>query len=126
MEKGWHGDPTASAADVPPLQTQHNGNGHNHRAQVHRECPAHLLARQVFNCPDGFISPRAKVVAADLNTTGAKDFIVYKIRVGDDSGREWTVSRRYRHFEVLHRQLRALPGYSSKLPAKRIFVHQKC
>ncbi len=65
------------------------------------------------------------MVAADLNTTGAKDFIVYKIRVGDDSGREWTVSRRYRHFEVLHRQLRALPGYSSKLPAKRIFVHTK-
>ncbi|KAG7671832.1 hypothetical protein Ndes2526B_g07257 [Nannochloris sp. 'desiccata'] len=72
----------------------------------------------------GFVGlPRARVVAADLNTSGAKDFVVYKIRVGDDSGREWTVSRRYRHFEVLHRQLRGTPYYKSKLPAKRIFIH---
>jgi len=75
---------------------------------------------------DGFIgSPRARVVAADLNTSGAKDFVVYRIRVGDDGGggREWTASRRYRHFEVLHRQLRSLSGYASKLPPKRIFFH---
>jgi hypothetical protein len=72
----------------------------------------------------GFIGlPRARVVAADLNTSGAKDLVVYKIRVGDDSGREWTVSRRYRHFEVLHRQLRGASYYKSKLPAKRIFIH---
>jgi hypothetical protein len=72
----------------------------------------------------GFVGlPRARVVAADLNTSGAKDFVVYKIRVGDDSGREWTVSRRYRHFEVLHRQLRGASYYKSKLPAKRIFIH---
>ena len=67
--------------------------------------------------------PRARVVAADLDTAGTKEFVIYKIRVGDDSGREWTVSRRYRHFETIHRQLRGTPTYRSKLPPKRIFIH---
>ena len=31
--------------------------------------------------------------------------VIYKIRVGDDTG-EWTVSRRFRNFETLHRALR--------------------
>jgi sorting nexin-13 len=33
------------------------------------------------------------------------------------------VSRRYRNFEVLHRQLRAYAAYRLKLPPKRIFIH---
>lgn len=45
-----------------------------------------------------------------------------QIRVADDAG-EWTVSRRYRNFEVLHRQLRAYAAYRLKLPPKRIFIH---
>jgi hypothetical protein len=69
--------------------------------------------------------PAARVAAADLRLSGAKDVVVYKIRVGDESGAEWTVSRRYRHFEVLHRQLRALPAYRLKLPPKRIFFHSQ-
>lgn len=63
-----------------------------------------------------------QVVAADLNTSGTKDYVEFKIRVADDSG-EWTVSRRYRQFESLHRQLRCYPCYRLKLPPKRIFVH---
>ena len=74
----------------------------------------------------GFVGvPTAKVVAADLNSSGAKDFVVYKIRVKDGRGIEWTVSRRYRHFEVLHRQLKGMSGYSYKLPPKRIFTHSQ-
>ncbi|KAL4430933.1 hypothetical protein ABPG75_006189 [Micractinium tetrahymenae] len=65
---------------------------------------------------------RAKVVAADLNTSGTKDYVEFKIRVADDAD-EWTVSRRYRQFESLHRQLRCYPCYRLKLPPKRIFVH---
>ncbi len=45
-----------------------------------------------------------------------------QIRVADNAG-EWTVSRRYRNFEVLHRQLRAYTAYRLKLPPKRIFIH---
>ncbi|KAK9807024.1 hypothetical protein WJX72_010915 [[Myrmecia] bisecta] len=68
--------------------------------------------------------PRAKVVAADLNSEGSKDFVMYKIRVADSAG-EWTVSRRFRSFESLHRQLRERPDYGLKLPPKRIFNHSQ-
>lgn len=53
---------------------------------------------------------RARVVIADLNAAGGKDYVVYQIRVADDVG-EWAVARRYRSFEVLHRQLKQLPCY---------------
>lgn len=33
------------------------------------------------------------------------------------------MSRRYRNFESLHRQLRSLAAYRLKLPPKRIFIH---
>ena len=55
--------------------------------------------------PDGL-----QVVAADLNSSGSKDYVVYRVRVADDVD-EWTVSRRYRNFETLHKQLKSLPGY---------------
>jgi len=70
--------------------------------------------------------PVATVVAAEIvNATGSflnSAFVVYSIRVGDDRG-EWTVSRRYRHFEQLHRALRSLNlnGFDAELPSKRYF-----
>lgn len=50
---------------------------------------------------------KAKVVAADSirSADSLKEVVVYKIRAADARG-EWTVSRRYSNFELLHRQLR--------------------
>eukprot|EP00887_Chlorella_sp_A99_P005446 scaffold1.g5446.t1 len=67
-------------------------------------------------------TPQVDVVAADLNTSRSKAFVVFKIRVADAVG-QWTVSRRYRQFETLHRQLRIHPAYRLRLPPKRIFHH---
>ena len=61
-----------------------------------------------------------QVVAAELRTEGSKDVVIYKIRVADASG-EWTVSRRFRNFETLHRALREMAAYRLRLPAKKIF-----
>ena len=63
------------------------------------------------------------MVAAELSTEGSKDVVIYKIRVADASS-EWTVSRRFRNFETLHRALRESPAYRLRLPAKRIFSQQ--
>lgn len=65
-----------------------------------------------------------QVVAADLHSEGSKDVVLYKIRVADSSGEEWTVSRRFRNFETLHRALREHAAYRLRLPAKRIFSQQ--
>lgn len=70
----------------------------------------------------GFIGhPRACVVAPEINNNGRREYVVFKIRVADESG-EWTVTRRYRNFEALHKLLRELPNYHQmqlRLPPKR-------
>ena len=47
-----------------------------------------------------------------------------QVRVADAEA-EWTVSRRFRNFEALHRALRGVPAYRLRLPAKRIFPHNQ-
>jgi hypothetical protein len=70
--------------------------------------------------------PVCQVVTAEIvNAHGAftaREFVVYSIRVGDNRG-EWTISRRYRHFEQLHRHMRGVKGYTMTLPPKRLFFH---
>ena len=66
--------------------------------------------------------PVCHVVNAEIRCSGTREFVVYSIRIGDDRG-EWTVSRRYRHFEQLHRHIRNSKGYNIRLPPKRIFFH---
>mmetsp|Transcript_13710 Transcript_13710/g.41406 ORF Transcript_13710/g.41406 Transcript_13710/m.41406 type:complete len:1265 (+) Transcript_13710:304-4098(+) len=71
----------------------------------------------------GFIGrPLAKVVAAELTSGGSKEVVMFIIRVADDRG-EWTLARRFRHFESLHRSMRGYPAYKGRLPPKRIFFH---
>ncbi|KAF6266509.1 PXA domain-containing protein [Scenedesmus sp. NREL 46B-D3] len=67
---------------------------------------------------------RAQVVSADMLDLDGKDFIVYKVHVADDRG-EWTVTRRYRHFEALHKRLKDAPHYKdlpASLPPKRLLT----
>lgn len=63
--------------------------------------------------------PRTKVVAAEINAERrSREYVVFNIRVHDDT-REWTVLRRYRNFEQLHKQLRNAYKYDGSLPPKR-------
>ena len=68
----------------------------------------------------GFLgTPSAAVVAAHVDTSGAKDVALFLVRVADGRG-EWAVARRHRHFEAMHRALReAVPGYRLRPPTKR-------
>lgn len=65
-----------------------------------------------------------QVVAAELISEGSKDVVIYKIRVADGTG-EWTVSRRFRNFEALHRTLKEVPSFRVRMPAKRVFTHSQ-
>ncbi len=56
-----------------------------------------------YSCLLVLMSPQ--IVTAELKAESNRDVVIYKIRVGDDTG-EWTVSRRFRNFETLHRALR--------------------
>jgi len=59
--------------------------------------------------------PRARVCAPEINSSGGREYVVFKIRVADQTG-EWTVTRRYRNFEALHKILRDLPAYQELQP----------
>eukprot|EP00803_Ostreobium_quekettii_P004985 evm.model.scf_463.2 EVM.evm.TU.scf_463.2 scf_463:20967-31329(+) len=76
--------------------------------------------------PSSFVGwPRARVVAPEFKVVGSKEYVVFKIRVADDEG-EWTVARRYRNFEALHKKLRDIAEYrnlGAKLPPKRYLLH---
>jgi len=67
--------------------------------------------------------PFTNVVAAELNNERrSREYVVFNIRVNDDA-REWTVLRRFRNFEQLHRRLRGVHGFAGSLPPKRYFFH---
>ncbi|GMH39284.1 hypothetical protein BSKO_07182 [Bryopsis sp. KO-2023] len=73
--------------------------------------------------------PRARVGVHEMvyDDGGRKRYVVFKIRVADDTG-EWTVARRYRNFEALHKSLRDHPVYQElglKLPPKRFLLHSQ-
>ena len=67
-----------------------------------------------------------QVVAAELNNAGSREIVMFIIRVADDSG-EWSVARRFRNFETLHRAMRGCGGHdasASRAPASVTRVDQ--
>lgn len=66
------------------------------------------------------------MVAAEINgERRSREYVVFNIRVHDNT-HEWTVLRRFRNFEQLHKQLRNTYKYGGSLPPKRyIFASHK-
>lgn len=77
---------------------------------------------------------RCKVLGANFVKSDSKTIAVYSISVTDNENRTWSIKRRFRHFEELHRRLKVLPEYSLHLPPKRFlsssldasFVYERC
>lgn len=69
---------------------------------------------------DGFVGhPTAVVLTAEVGPAG--QYVIYKIRVGDNEAK-WTIGRRFKHFEGLDKRLRESSGAYRKshvrLPGK--------
>ncbi|XP_028791905.1 uncharacterized protein LOC114747725 isoform X2 [Neltuma alba] len=61
---------------------------------------------------------RCEVLGANIVKSGSGTFAVYSISVTDVNNRSWTIKRRFRHFEELHRRLKESPDYNLHLPPK--------
>jgi len=63
----------------------------------------------------------AAALRVEIDGSGPSSYAVY-VCEGRDEGEQWTVRRRFRNFELLHRRLRARLGarYASSLPPKRL------
>ncbi|KAK4754305.1 hypothetical protein SAY87_002409 [Trapa incisa] len=67
---------------------------------------------------DSFLKLRCEVLGANIVRSGSKTFAVYSLSVTDANNNSWSVKRRFRHFEELHRRLKAFPEYNLHLPPK--------
>ncbi|KAG6727897.1 hypothetical protein I3842_02G146900 [Carya illinoinensis] len=59
-----------------------------------------------------------QVLGANIVKSGSKTFAVYSISVADVDNNSWSIKRRFRHFEELHRRLKYFPEYNLHLPPK--------
>lgn len=67
---------------------------------------------------DTFLKLRCEVLGANTVKSGSGTFAVYSIAVTDANNNSWSIKRRYRHFEELHRRLKEFPEYNLSLPPK--------
>lgn len=77
---------------------------------------------------------RCKVLGANFVKSDSKTIAVYSISVTDNDNHTWSIKRRFRHFEELHRRLKDFTEYSLSLPPKRFLsssldssvVYERC
>ncbi|CAH2037555.1 unnamed protein product [Thlaspi arvense] len=67
---------------------------------------------------DSFAKLRCEVLGANIVKSSSKMFAVYSVSVTDESNHSWSIKRRFRHFEELHRRLKVFPEYNLHLPPK--------
>ncbi|KAH7547284.1 hypothetical protein FEM48_Zijuj01G0293400 [Ziziphus jujuba var. spinosa] len=67
---------------------------------------------------DSFYKLRCEVLGANIVKSGSKTFAVYSISVTDVNNNSWSIKRRFRHFEELHRRLKEFSEYNLHLPPK--------
>ncbi|XP_043697041.1 uncharacterized protein LOC122647792 isoform X2 [Telopea speciosissima] len=67
---------------------------------------------------DSFLKLRCEVLGANIVKSDSKTFAVYSISVTDANNNSWSIKRRFRHFEELHRRLKEFPQYNLNLPPK--------
>uniref|UniRef100_A0A2P2MMH5 Uncharacterized protein n=1 Tax=Rhizophora mucronata TaxID=61149 RepID=A0A2P2MMH5_RHIMU len=67
---------------------------------------------------DSFFKLRCEVLGANIVRSGSKTFAVYSISVTDVNNNSWSIKRRFRHFEELHRRLKEYSEYCLHLPPK--------
>ncbi|KAK7255382.1 hypothetical protein RIF29_28791 [Crotalaria pallida] len=67
---------------------------------------------------DSFFKLRCEVLGANIVKSDSRTFAVYSISVTDVNNNTWSIKRRFRHFEELHRRLKEFPEYNLHLPPK--------
>lgn len=77
-----------------------------------------LKSRENSVLEDSFLKLRCEVLGANIVKSGSGTFAVYSIAVTDANNHSWSIKRRFRHFEELHRRLKEFSKYNLSLPPK--------
>ncbi|VFQ87910.1 unnamed protein product [Cuscuta campestris] len=70
---------------------------------------------------ESFMKLRCEVISGNIVKSGTKTFAVYSISVTDTYSNNWSIKRRFSHFEELHRRLKEFSEYNLHLPPKHFF-----
>lgn len=81
-------------------------------------CDSSLASPETSVLADSFLKLRCEVLGANIVKSGSGTFAVYSIAVTDANNNCWSIKRRFRHFEELHRRLREFSEYNLSLPPK--------
>lgn len=81
-------------------------------------CTSSLRLSENSVLADSFLKLRCEVLGANIVKSGSGTFAVYCIAVTDANNNSWSIKRRYRHFEELHKRLKEFPEYTLSLPPK--------
>ncbi|XP_042488981.1 uncharacterized protein LOC122069118 [Macadamia integrifolia] len=112
---------TEDSSDDPELESWgrvHSGAAASSSApslSIH-EASINSLEKSVL--ADSFLKLRCEVLGANIVKSGSRTFAVYSISVTDANNNSWSIKRRFRHFEELHRRLKEFPQYNLHLPPK--------
>ncbi|XP_058113709.1 uncharacterized protein LOC131256706 isoform X3 [Magnolia sinica] len=85
---------------------------------ISKACNSSLKSPENSFLEDSFLKLRCEVLGANFVKSGSKTFAVYSISVTDADNNNWSIKRRFRHFEELHRHLKEFSEYNLSLPPK--------
>ncbi|XP_052182626.1 uncharacterized protein LOC127795165 isoform X2 [Diospyros lotus] len=103
-------------SDAETLGRIHSGETASSSAPLTSLPP--MNAQKNLLLADSFLKLRCEVLGANIVKSGSKTFAVYSISVADINNNSWSIKRRFRHFEELHRRLKEFPEYNLHLPPK--------
>ncbi|XP_027344549.1 uncharacterized protein LOC113857058 isoform X2 [Abrus precatorius] len=108
-------------ADIETLGRLYSGataSSSTYSISKSESCSLSVNSLKVSSAMDSFYKLRCEVLGANIVKSGSRTFAVYSISVTDVNNNSWSIKRRFRHFEELHRRLKEFPEYNLHLPPK--------
>ncbi|KAK7349184.1 hypothetical protein VNO77_06348 [Canavalia gladiata] len=116
-----HSDESSDDADMEGLGRLYSGaaaSSSTYSISKSESCGLAVTPLKSSSAVDSFYKLRCEVLGANIVKSGSRTFAVYSISVTDVNNNSWSIKRRFRHFEELHRRLKEFPEYNLHLPPK--------
>ncbi|KAL8170594.1 hypothetical protein V2J09_022398 [Rumex salicifolius] len=112
-------DDSSDEYDVEIMnRVQSNTAASSSTRSFHEGCKLTSNSPQPIFFGNTFFKLRCEVLGANIVNSSSKLFAVYSVSVTDADNNSWSIKRRFRHFEELHRRLKEYAEYSLHLPPK--------
>ncbi|XP_054784664.1 uncharacterized protein LOC129291384 [Prosopis cineraria] len=118
MKKHTSSEDSSDEADPENLVRIHSGAAASSSTSFICKSESSVNSLKSSLATDSFFKLRCEVLGANIVKSDSRTFAVYSISVTDVNNNSWSIKRRFRHFEELHRRLKEFPEYDLHLPPK--------